>query len=63
LNDLLQTAPAHELSGLYECLGGCGEVYCSPRCRSEHWDRCHRLLCVGPVPDEEAQSHPLVEFR
>ncbi|CBN78619.1 conserved unknown protein [Ectocarpus siliculosus] len=58
-----QTAPAHELSGLYECLGGCGEVYCSPRCRSEHWERCHRLLCVGPVPDEEAQSHPLVEFR
>ncbi|CAM9805426.1 unnamed protein product [Ectocarpus sp. 8 AP-2014] len=58
-----QTAPAHELSGLYECLEGCGEVYCSPRCRSEHWERCHRLLCVGPVSDEEAQSHPLVEFR
>ncbi|CAM9789811.1 unnamed protein product [Ectocarpus fasciculatus] len=58
-----QTVPAHELSGLYECLEGCGEVYCSPRCRSEHWERCHRLLCVGSVPDEEAQDHPLVAFR
>ncbi|CAM9811903.1 unnamed protein product [Ectocarpus fasciculatus] len=58
-----QAVPARELSGLYECLEGCGEVYCSPRCRSEHWERCHRLLCVGSVPDEEAQDHPLVAFR
>lgn len=50
-------------SGLYECLAGCGELYCSPECRTEHFQRCHRLLCVGPVPEEEAHTHPLVAFR
>eukprot|EP00752_Nemacystus_decipiens_P011537 g10245.t1 len=52
-----------QLSGLYCCLEGCGEVYCSARCRSEHWSRSHRLLCVGPVPEEGAQDHPLIKFR
>ncbi|CAM9352257.1 unnamed protein product [Choristocarpus tenellus] len=49
--------------GVYECPGGCGEVYCSPSCTDEHFTRCHGLLCVGPVPEEEAMTHPLVAFR
>eukprot|EP00903_Cladosiphon_okamuranus_P012228 g11468.t1 len=52
-----------QLSGLCCCLEGCGEVYCSASCRSEHWSRGHCLLCVGPVPEESAQDHPLIKFR
>ncbi|CAN0450994.1 unnamed protein product, partial [Scytosiphon promiscuus] len=56
---------AHDqrLTELHECLGGCGEVYCSSECRSDHWTRCHRLLCVGPISEEDAGDHPLVAFR
>lgn len=46
-----------------ECSQGCGEVYCSEDCRQQHFERCHHLLCVGPIPAEEAPSHPLVQFR
>ncbi|CAM9381145.1 unnamed protein product [Hapterophycus canaliculatus] len=51
------------LTALHECLQGCGEVYCSPLCRSKHLERCHRLLCVGPISEEDAGDHPLVAFR
>lgn len=57
------TEQAGSLSGLHVCLQGCGEVYCSSECRAEHLKRCHHLLCVGPVPEEEAETHPLVAFR
>lgn len=38
-------------------------MYCSPACRDAHWARGHRLLCVGPIREEEAGSHPLVLYK
>lgn len=48
---------------LVPCAMGCGELYCSAVCRDAHWARGHRLLCVGPVPDSEAATHPLVLYK
>ena len=42
---------------------GCGELYCSVQCRDQHWLRGHKLLCVGPIPDDVAPSHPLVLYK
>lgn len=50
-------------SPLIPCSQACGELYCSPSCRDEHWARGHRLLCVGPIPDDQAATHPLVLFK
>ena len=43
------------------CAHACGALYCSPACRDAH--ATHALLCVGPVPDAEADAHPLVRFK
>ena len=50
-------------SGLLPCRDECGEVYCSETCSEEHWCRSHRLLCTGRIPDEEANTHPLMAFK
>ncbi|PFH38274.1 putative histone lysine methyltransferase, SET [Besnoitia besnoiti] len=47
------------LSAAVMCPGGCGEAYCSQDCQAAHLQRCHRLLCVGPLGDR----HPLVVFK
>lgn len=49
-NVLLPQLPQCEeqLSGLFECTLGCGEVYCSPQCRAEDCKiNGHHLLCTG----------------
>ncbi|CAM9363677.1 unnamed protein product [Discosporangium mesarthrocarpum] len=52
-----------KFGNMHLCDAGCGEVYCSQECCEEHLERCHSLLCVGPVPEEDALSHPLVALR
>ena len=42
------------------CQNGCGEFYCSETCRAAHWERSHRLLCVGAL---ENSSHALIKFK
>lgn len=57
------TFPGAVLAPLVPCTMRCGEMYCSQKCREEHWDRGHRLLCVGHIPEHEAGSHPLVQYK
>ena len=42
------------------CTQQCGLVYCSDQCRKAHWERAHRLLCVGALDDP---SHALIQFK
>mmetsp|Transcript_32973 Transcript_32973/g.62091 ORF Transcript_32973/g.62091 Transcript_32973/m.62091 type:complete len:350 (+) Transcript_32973:118-1167(+) len=51
------------LSEIWPCQQGCGAVYCSSVCRDSDWARGHRLLCVGLVSEEEADTHALVQFK
>ncbi len=55
--------PAAVWAPLVPCAMGCGEIYCSAVCRDAHWARGHCLLCVGPVPESEAATHPLVLYK
>ena len=49
---------------IVNCQHNCGELYCSEKCRDEHWSRkAHCLLCTGSIPDEEAESSPLYAFK
>jgi hypothetical protein len=52
------------LSDVFPCSGKCGELYCSEICRELHWrQKGHKLLCTGHIPDEEAEDHPLFQFK
>ena len=42
------------------CELGCGQMYCSQRCRAAAGSRGHSLTCVGPLSSEE---HPLYQFK
>ena len=47
---------------IVKCPLGCGLPYCSKKCAES--DRGHRLLCVGPLTDDDvACDHPLLRFR
>lgn len=51
-------------SPLVSCSCNCGEVYCSEQCREHHWSvKGHRLLCTGLITDDEADDHPLINFK
>lgn len=54
-------AAALAAGGACWCEDGCGEVYCSAACRRAAAPS-HRLLCVGPVPDDWP-DHPLLRFK
>jgi len=43
-----------------ECIWGCGENYCSEKCRDESFTQNHNLLCVGQIPSTD---HPLYQFK
>lgn len=45
------------------CFHSCGELYCCSNCRDAHWSTSHCLLCTGLIPDDEAETHPLVQFK
>ncbi len=45
--------------GIVFCEQECGEMYCSPACAREHWNRSHCLLCTGSMVEDE----PLVNFK
>eukprot|EP00947_MAST-08B_sp_MAST-8B-sp1_P005060 g5060.t1 len=46
------------------CDRGCGELYCSEVCRLADWTAGgHDLLCTGDIPEEEAEGHPLIQFK
>ena len=46
------------------CTALCGEFYCNTRCRDSHWnDGSHAFLCTGQVRDDEAEDHPLMQFK
>ena len=42
-----------------QCLAGCGELYCSAKCRSHDAARGHDVLCTGP----HEEDHPIVSFK
>mmetsp|Transcript_19657 Transcript_19657/g.39554 ORF Transcript_19657/g.39554 Transcript_19657/m.39554 type:complete len:487 (+) Transcript_19657:108-1568(+) len=46
-------------SGLVQCEGGCGELYCSSECMEADKRESHSLLCVGPLKE----GHALVLFK
>lgn len=56
-------ALAEDPGVLVGCTQACGELYCSVKCRDEAWRSSHCMLCVGHVLDEEAEAHPLVQFK
>lgn len=52
------------LTDIIPCKYCCGEYYCSSACRDCHCnDRGHELLCTGQIRDDEAESHPLIQFK
>lgn len=58
------TESFEELSGVVPCSGKCGELYCCEECREQHWTvKGHRFLCTGHISDEEAEDHPLFQFK
>jgi hypothetical protein len=61
-DDLQVYAP---LTGsIVRCSGKCGELYCSENCRETHWSKKgHKLLCTGFIPDDEAEDHPIFQFK
>lgn len=48
-------------AGALWCTGGCGECFCSSTC-AERAAPSHRLLCTGPISDDEP-DHPLLRFK
>jgi hypothetical protein len=48
-------------AGVVWCDGGCGECFCSASCAAQAAP-AHRLLCAGPIPDDEP-DHPLLRFK
>ena len=48
-------------AGVVWCAGGCGECFCSSAC-AERAAPAHRLLCTGPIPEDEPE-HPLLRFK
>ena len=57
------STPHHCFSDIFSCSNHCGEMYCSKSCRDNHWNSCHRLLCTGDIPEDEADSHTLIRFK
>ena len=41
-------------------MGGCGEKYCSEKCRDEAFTQYHNLLCVGQL---SSTAHPLYQYK
>jgi hypothetical protein len=39
------------LAPIFPCFHQCGEVYCSEKCRSHHYETQHRLLCTGLISE------------
>ena len=49
---------------IISCSSNCGELYCSEQCRDYHWSmKGHCMLCTGLITDDEADSHPLMNFK
>lgn len=49
---------------LIPCTCNCGELYCSEVCRDHHWTvKGHKMLCTGLISDDEADMHPLINFK
>lgn len=63
LNDNLQYPGDVKLAPIVHCNDHCGEVYCSAQCRDNHHHRGHSLLCTGLITEEEAEQHPLIQFK
>jgi hypothetical protein len=61
-SDAVDAGP-NDLSPVVPCRDACGEVYCSTACATKHWESCHCLLCTGKIPDESAQTHPIMAFK
>jgi hypothetical protein len=57
------TNPTKLLSSIVPCSHNCGEIYCSDICRATHWSRMHNITCTGRITEEEAATHPLIEFK
>lgn len=51
------------LAPIVPCYHQCGDLYCSEACRAYHFEHGHRLLCTGLISEEEAEFHPLIEFK
>lgn len=51
------------LSELIPCDSNCGEFYCSLACKERSWNTVHNYSCTGAITEEEAPTHPLIEFK
>ena len=51
------------LSALIPCDSNCGEFYCSIECKEKAWNTVHNYSCTGAITEEEAPTHPLIEFK
>lgn len=51
------------ITKMISCQNKCGEIYCSEECKNFHFNDCHSILCTGLIPDEDAESHPLFNFK
>ncbi|KAJ1402759.1 hypothetical protein B484DRAFT_230639 [Ochromonadaceae sp. CCMP2298] len=57
-------ADEDDFAELMPCITGCGEMYCSEKCREHHWSyKGHKLLCTGLIPEKGAEAHPLMQFK
>jgi hypothetical protein len=57
-------ADEDDFAEMIPCITGCGEMYCSDKCREHHWShKGHKLLCTGLIPEKEAEAHPLMQFK
>lgn len=63
IDKLINSKYGNFLSDVIPCSKNCGELYCSIECRNQHWKHTHNLTCTGDITDEEASSHPLIQFK
>lgn len=51
------------LAPIVPCFHQCGDLYCSEQCRALHFEKGHNLLCTGQISEDEAEYHPLIQFK
>jgi hypothetical protein len=52
-------ADEDDFAEMIPCITGCGEMYCSDKCREHHWShKGHKLLCTGLIPERGRGASP-----
>ena len=59
-----EVASSPRAFGCVGCQANCGELFCSQACHDRAWNVYgHGRLCTGLVPEAEAETHPVVQFK